>query len=379
LATAENFQHNRVPQSHSSSVKENPSVKRFALLAVLIGIATLSSLSPVALASDKEQKAVLITGASTGIGRAAAEQLAAAGYFVYAGARKDADMADLDKIDNVKAVRIDVTKQEQIDAAVKLIEQEGRGLWGLVNNAGVNVVAPLIEADESDFKFLFNVNVFGVYRVTKAFAPLIIESKGRIVNISSISGVLSGGGYGMYAASKHAVEAMTDALAGELEDFDVFVTAVNPGNFASEIGLTRCKRLLGDAGADDWGLFEDRRQGMITDCKERLKAGVEEEGASPVAVAKVIEQALFEENPRDRYLIVPRQVEAGWTIARSVEELLIFNVGHEHSYTRDELVELIDAMWPFASGEKSWDNEEQEAAMMQFMEGWMNRGGAGEN
>ena len=362
----------------SSSAKGNLNVNRIVLLAVLIGMTILFPLSSSALASDNEQKAVLITGASTGIGRAAAEQLAASGYFVYAGARKDADMAELDKIENVKAVRIDVTRQEQIDAAVKLIEQEGRGLWGLVNNAGVNVVAPLIEAKESDFDFLFNVNVYGVYRVTKAFAPLIIESQGRIVNISSISGVLSGGGYGMYAASKHAVEAMTDALAGELEAFGVFVTAVNPGNFASEIGLTRCKRLLADKDADDWGLFEDRRQGMINDCKERLEAGVEDEGTSPVAVAKTIEQALFEENPRDRYLIVPRQVEAGWTIARSVEELLIFNIGHEHSYTRDELVELIDAMWPFASGEKSWDNEEDEAAMRQFMQGWMTRGEAGE-
>ena len=334
----------------------------------------LFPLSLSAFASDSAQKAVLITGASTGIGRAAAEHLAASGYFVYAGARKDADMAELNKIENVKAVRIDVTRQEQIDAAVKLIEQEGRGLWGLVNNAGVNVVAPLIEVEESDFDFLFNVNVYGVYRVTKAFAPLIIESKGRIVNISSISGVLSGGGYGIYAASKHAVEAMTDALAGELEEFDGFVTAVNPGNFASEIGLTRCRRLLADTDADDWGLFEHRRQEMIADCEKRLEAGVEEEGTSPVAVAETIKQALFEENPRDRYLIVPRQVEAGWTIARSVEELLIFNVGHEHSYTRDEVVELIDTMWPFVSGEKSWDNEEDEAAMKGFMQKWMNRG-----
>ncbi len=164
----------------------------------------------------EEQKAVLVTGATSGIGRATAERLASEGYFVYAGARKDADMDELNKIDNIMAVRIDVTKQEQIDAAANLIAEQGRGLWGLVNNAGVNVVAPLVEASESDFQFLFDVNVFGVYRTTKAFAPMILQSKGRIVNISSISGVLSGGGYGMYSASKHAVEAMTDALAMEL-------------------------------------------------------------------------------------------------------------------------------------------------------------------
>jgi len=191
-------------------------VNRIALSAVLIGMAVLFSISPDALASDDEQKAVLITGASTGIGRATAERLAAAGYFVYAGARKDADLAELNKIENVQAVRIDVTREDQIDAAVELIEKEGRGLWGLVNNAGVNVVAPLIEADESDFEFLFNVNVFGVFRVTKAFAPLVMESKGRIVNISSISGVLSGGGYGMYAARKSSWKAATTLIGRSL-------------------------------------------------------------------------------------------------------------------------------------------------------------------
>ena len=338
-----------------------------ALIAVLLP-------APSVFADDQvDQKAVLITGATTGIGRVTAEHLAAAGYFVYAGARKDADMNELNKIKNVMAVRLDVTKQDQIDAARKLIESQGRGLWGLVNNAGVNVVAPMIEADESDFDFLFDVNVYGVFRVTKAFAPMVLESKGRIVNISSISGVLSGGGYGMYAGSKHALEAMTDALSNELGRFGVHVSAVNPGNFASEIGLTRCKRLLADPDADDWGLFEDRRQQMLTDCKERLDAGVKDEGASPVAVAHVVERALFEERPRDRYLVVPRQVEAGWTIAKATEEMLALNLGHEHSYSRDEIAQLIDAMWPYASGEKSWDDPEDEAEISAFMDAWMER------
>jgi NAD(P)-dependent dehydrogenase (short-subunit alcohol dehydrogenase family) len=344
------------------------------LASITVFLAVLLPISPVSADHHVgDQKAVLITGATTGIGRVTAEHLAAEGFFVYAGARKDADMDELNKIDNIMAVRIDVTKPEQIDAAVKLIEEQGRSLWGLVNNAGVNVVAPMIEAKESDFDFLFDVNVFGVFRVTQAFAPMIIESKGRIVNISSISGVLSGGGYGMYAGSKHALEAMTDALAEELSDFDVHVSAVNPGNFGSEIGLTRCKRLLEDKSADDWGLFENRRQEMLSDCKERLDAGVENEGTPPDAVALAIEQALFEENPRDRYLVVPRQVEAGWTIAQAITEMLALNLGHEHSYTRDEIVQLIDAMWPYMSGEKSWDDPEDEAAMMKFMDAWMEK------
>ena len=349
----------------------DPIVKLFVSIAALVAV--LIPLPRAFADLHENQKAVLITGATTGIGRATAEHLAAAGYFVYAGARKDADMQELNKIDNIMAVRIDVTRPDQIDAAVKVIEKEGRGLWGLVNNAGVNVVAPLVEAKEEDFRFLFDVNVYGVFRVTKAFAPMIIESRGRIVNISSISGVLSGGGYGMYAGSKHAIEAMTDALDAELEDFGVFVTAVNPGNFASEIGLTRCKRLLADRRDDEWGLFEDRRQQMLSDCEERLDAGAENEGTPPDAVARAVEQALFEEHPRQRYLVVPRQVEAGWTIAKAVEEMLVLNVGHEFSYTRDEIVELIDAMWPYVSGEKSWEDPADEAEMWKFMQAWMTR------
>ena len=344
-------------------------------------VAILVFLSPLAPVSADDhgngQKAVLITGATTGIGRAAAEHLAQAGYLVYAGARKDADMDELNSIENIVAVRIDVTDQDQIDAAVEQIRDEGHGLWGLVNNAGVNVVAPLIVAKESDFDFLFDVNVYGVFRVTKAFAPLIIESKGRIVNISSISGVLSGSGYGMYSASKHALEAMTDSLAMELHPFGVHVAAVNPGNFASEIGLTRCKRLLKDSSDDDWGLFEERRQSMLDSCRNRLEAGVQNEGTPPDAVARAIEKALFEENPRERYLVVPRQAEAGWTIAKAVGELLALNVGHEHTYSREELIELIDAVWPFASGEKSWTDHEDEAEFMAFLGAWMEKQSSG--
>ncbi|MGD8358416.1 MAG: SDR family oxidoreductase [Lysobacterales bacterium] len=344
------------------------------LVVMAIFLITLLPMSPV-LADQQasDQRAVLITGATSGIGRAAAEYLAKEGYFVYAGARKDADIEELNRIDNVMAVRIDVTKQDQIDAAVKLIEKQGRGLWGLVNNAGVNVVAPLIEAKESDLEFLYDVNVFGVFRVTKAFAPMIIESNGRIVNISSISGVLAGSGYGMYAGSKHAVEAMTDSLANELSDLGVHVSAVNPGNFASEIGLTRCKRLLKEENSENWGLFEDRRQRMLDNCRERLEAGVENEGTPPDAVAHTIKRALFEDNPRGRYLVVPRQEEAGWTISKAAQVMLDLNLGHEYSYSREEIARLIDALWPYASGEKSVDDPDDGAELKAFMDAWMSK------
>ncbi|MEM1370970.1 MAG: SDR family NAD(P)-dependent oxidoreductase [Pseudomonadota bacterium] len=324
-------------------------------------------------ADSHGQKAVLVTGATSGIGRSTAELLAKQGYFVYAGARKDADMAKLNKIENTLAVRLDVTNQEQIDAAVARIEKEGRGLWGVVNNAGVNVVAPLVAAREDEFQFLFNVNVFGVHRVTKAFAPLVVASKGRIVNVSSISGILSGPNYGMYSASKHALEAMTDALASEMEPFGVHVSAVNPGNFASEIGLTRCKRRIANADTDDWGLWEDLRQSLLKSCGERLKDGIAGEGTPPTAVAETISRALFEESPRLRYMVVPEQFEAGLTISAGMIELLLFNGGHEHSYTREEMRALVDLAWPYGTGEKAMISDSQFESFMEDLGPWLER------
>ena len=105
---------------------------------------------------------------------------------------------------------------------------EGRGLYGLINNAGVAVMGPLIETPESELDFLFNVNVYGPYRVTKGFADLIIESEGRILNVTSIGGVVSAPFSGVYSMSKHALEAYTDSLAAEMERFGVRVAAVLP-------------------------------------------------------------------------------------------------------------------------------------------------------
>src|SRR5262245_37956701 len=115
--------------------------------------------------------AVLVTGASSGIGRKTTELLSKSGFFVYACAHKDADLQELAAIANVQAIRLDVTKPEQIEAAVKTVREAGRGLYGLVNNAGVAVLAPLIEMKEQDLAYQLDVNVFGPFRVTKAFAP----------------------------------------------------------------------------------------------------------------------------------------------------------------------------------------------------------------
>ena len=313
--------------------------------------------APVFAQSTETQKAVLITGASTGIGRLTAEQLAADGYFVYAGARKAADLEALNKIDNIMAVRLDVTVQEEIDAAVKLIESEGRGLWGIVNNAGINIIDPLIEAKESDIKFLFDVNVFGIFRVTKAFAPMIIEAEGRIVNISSIAGVLSGGlpAYGPYFMSKHAVEAYTDQLSFEMASFGVKVSAVEPGNFGSAIGTSRCKLMIANSANKEYEYFADVMQEYLDGCKEYLAEGGVSSSPPPNLVADAIQHALFDDNPKEHYLVVADPFEAMITINKAIEELLNLNHDHEYSYTREQLIAMMDEEWAILRGEKTRD------------------------
>lgn len=115
----------------------------------------------------------------------------------------------------MQGVKLDVNVDADIAAAVETVRQGGRGLHGVVNNAGIAIVAPLIYVDEKELRSLFDVNVFGPYRITKAFAPFVIEGKGRVVNISSISGILSGPFLGPYSMSKHAIEAYADDRQGD--------------------------------------------------------------------------------------------------------------------------------------------------------------------
>lgn len=329
------------------------------LLCKLVAITlAISVISGAAIAEGVEdQKAVLVTGASSGIGRAAAEKLAAEGYFVYAGARKAADIDELNKIDGIMAIRLDVTVQKEIDDAVKLITTEGRGLWGIVNNAGINIIDPLIEADEADLKFLFDVNVYGVFRITKAFSPMVIESKGRIVNISSIAGTLSGGlpAYGMYVMSKHAVEAYTDQLAFEMTALGVKVSAVEPGNYRSDIGASRCKRMIANSGNREYVYFSDVMQDYLDGCKEYIAEGGVSTDTPPDRVVDAIQHALFADSPKEHYLVVPEQFQAMITIGKAFEELLHLNHDHEHSYSRDQLIEMMDEEWAILRGEKPRD------------------------
>jgi len=283
---------------------------------IWLAFAPLAAFGATAPAS---QKAVLVTGASTGIGRAITELLARHGYFVYAGARKEADLKTLSSIPNVQGVRLDVTSDDDIAAAVETVRQGGRGLYGLVNNAGVATWGPLLETPPKEFDVLMAVNVYGPYRVTRAFAPLITASKGRITTISSLDGVMvPRPKIGVYCMSKHAVEGFVDALALELEPLGVTVNVVEPGPYNSEIDRNMALR-NGDSSTGD---------------RSDLKP--------PGEVAAAVERALFEPRPQHRYMIVPEAKLAQLTIRKQLEQLVQLNEGQPYTYDRTTLVRMLD-------------------------------------
>ena len=306
------------------------------LAQIVVIVALVFFAAPHAVAADKHGP-ILITGASTGIGRNLAETLAENGYHVYAGARKDKDLAELDGIDNITAVRLDVTKQDQIDAVVEMIEEKGAGLYALVNNAGVGGGGQIVDTAVADQTFIYTVNVEGVYRTTKAFAPLVIESRGRVVTTGSIAGTISAfPGFSAYAGSKHWIEAFTDGLAAEMEPHGVLVSVVEPGNYKSNIRRSSVARGLERMEAAGGEVTEEMKKTYEATAERELSY------KEPDEVSAAFMHALFDENPLRRYVVVPNAEEQALTIRTKVNELVQLNQWGPYSYSRDQLVELLD-------------------------------------
>jgi len=285
-----------------------------------------------------DHKSILITGASTGIGRNLAETLAQKGYHVYAGARKDKDLAALNAIDNVTAVKLDVTKQDQVDAVVAMIREKGTGLYALVNNAGVGGGGTVVDTPIENQTFIYTVNVEGVYRTTQAFAPLVIESKGRIVTTGSIAGTVSAfPGFSAYSGSKHWIEAYTDSLATEMEPHGVVVSVVEPGNYKSNIRRSSVARGFEKAKAAGGEVTEEMNKTYEATAERELSY------KEPDEVSEAFIHALFDAKPLRRYVVVPNAEEQEFTIRTKVNELVQLNQWGPYRYSRDELVKLLDA------------------------------------
>ncbi|MRX27204.1 SDR family oxidoreductase [Kangiella sp. HZ709] len=313
---------------------------KFIKYLLIISIYVISSLPGISLSyaakEKKAQKAVLITGASSGIGKKTAEMMAKQGYFVYAGARKEKDLKALSANKNMLGVRLDVTIQEDIDKAVELIRKEGRGLHAVVNNAGVTVFGPLIEVSEQDMQFQMDVNLFGPYRVTKAFAPMIIESQGRVVNISSVAGIFTGSMVGPYNMSKFAIEAYSEVLAKELKKFGVEVSIIEPGNYNSSI-IKTMKRRMQQIDTTSNSQYDKEMQRLFQYFTEDRSNHKE-----PVDVANAIIDAVSSESPKLRYMVVPVEQEATLTLQASFNRIIELNKKQPFEQNRKALIEMLD-------------------------------------
>jgi short-subunit dehydrogenase len=180
---------------------------------------------------------ILISGASTGIGFNLAQYFADHGHHVIAGARKVADINRLAQIKNVTAIKLDVTNQEDINKIPKLIEAHLVNCKKLIliNNAGVVASGPWELIETAELKNQFSVNIFGAIELTKAVLPYLRQTKGRILNMGSVSGLFSAPYLGPYSASKFALEAFNDSLRRELAPLGVSVTMINPGAIKTPI------------------------------------------------------------------------------------------------------------------------------------------------
>ena len=288
------------------------------------------------LAEPNEQKAVLVTGASSGIGLKITEYLSEAGHFVYAGARKEKDLESLNKMPNVQSIRLDVTIQSEIDAAVATITKEGRGLYAVVNNAGVAIYSPVLDTSDDDFHFQMNINVYGPFRITKAFAPLVIAEKGRFTTIGSISGIGTWPGLSAYSMTKHSMEAFNDAFAAEMAPQGVTVNIVEPGNYKSKISSSLKQRTIDQLLASGKELTDEQQEFVNSPLNDRSQY------KEPDEVAAAVLLALFDENPKPRYMVVPSEEEARMTISIAIREVIQLNADQEYTYDRATLIELLD-------------------------------------
>ena len=250
---------------------------------------------------SQNPKSTLITGASSGIGRATALWLDERGFRVFAGLRRESDAVRLrSKGTRIEPVMLDVTQSDSISAAVERV----RGLLGpedrltsIVNNAGLALITPMEYVDIDALRQQFEVNVVGMAAVTAAFMPLLKRPGGRVVNMSSVSGLLATALSGPYSASKYAVEAMSDALRVEVRNQGIKVSIIEPGVIATDIHDKN--RMRSDSALKN---LPERGRQIYGPAITKFHAGSEGRTASPPAeVAKAVHHALTSRRPKTRY------------------------------------------------------------------------------
>jgi NAD(P)-dependent dehydrogenase (short-subunit alcohol dehydrogenase family) len=248
---------------------------------------------------------IVITGASTGIGEACALYLDGLGYRIFAGVRRPSDGEALSAKASARLtpVLLDVTDVASIDRVVETVKEAvgSAGLAGLVNNAGIGVGGPLEVVALADLRKQFEVNVIGPVAVTQAFLPLLRQGRGRIVNIGSIAGRAATPFMGPYAASKFALEALTDAMRLELQPWGIQVSIVEPGAIESRI-WDKARHAADQIGAT----WSAEGKVLYRDVLVRVRGAVEQAAQRAIpalAVAKAVAHALSASRPKTRYLV----------------------------------------------------------------------------
>jgi NAD(P)-dependent dehydrogenase (short-subunit alcohol dehydrogenase family) len=242
---------------------------------------------------------VLITGCSSGFGKLAAIAFAKRGDRVFASMRNTAKAGELERDATAAGVKVeiialDVNDRASVDRAVADVVARAGRIDVLVNNAGIGAVAAVEDFDDDEFEAVFQTNVFGLIRVTRAVLPhMRSQGSGRVINVGSLAGLVAGPFRGIYGASKAAVEALTDALFYELHPFGVTASVIEPGFFETSIAGNRMATRR--QGASDYApLLEQYEQRGTPGGAQR---------ADPQAVAHVILQAATDDPPRRRYLV----------------------------------------------------------------------------
>jgi NAD(P)-dependent dehydrogenase (short-subunit alcohol dehydrogenase family) len=253
---------------------------------------------------DESRGAVVVTGSSTGIGRACALHLDRLGFKVFGGVRtgEDAENLRAEASQRFEPLFLDVTDPEHIREAAERVGKATEGaLTGLVNNAGIGVGGPLELLPVNDFRRQIEVNLIGQVAVSKAFIPALRRARGRLVFISSIGGLVATPFMSPYHASKFGIEAVGDVLRQELRPFGVQVSIVEPGSIATPIwdkGKATAQQVRGSLSDEGRELYGE----ALARTEERLgeTAG---RGAPPERVARVVAHALTASRPRTRYLV----------------------------------------------------------------------------
>jgi NAD(P)-dependent dehydrogenase (short-subunit alcohol dehydrogenase family) len=247
--------------------------------------------------------AVLITGCSSGIGRATALRLAAHGHTVYASARRPDSIADLEG-HGCQLLTLDVTNEESMRAAVEAVEAEQGAVGALVNNAGYSQSGAVESVPIDEIRRQFETNVFGLVRLCQLVLPAMRERHfGRIVNVSSMGGTLTFPGGGIYHATKYAVEAISDALRFEVKGFGVDVVVVQPGAIRTGFADAATSAMGHNETPGPYAYFNAAVEQSTHNAYE--KGALAWLGGKPEAVAKVIERAITAKSPKIRYRVTP--------------------------------------------------------------------------